>query len=100
GGSAGSGLTVWRGALLPVIDLRLALGLAADGLDDRAWIVVLDDGRRLRGLLAGALRDTREIRAATLAPPRDDLAANRRFVRGITTDAVVVLDAAALLNTD
>lgn len=87
-----AGLTVWRGSLLTVMDLRQVLGLAATGLDDRAWVVVLAADGAARGLLAGALRGLMQATAASLREPGPDLQVDRRFVRAVTDDAVVVLE--------
>ncbi|MEA3245905.1 MAG: chemotaxis protein CheW [Gemmatimonadota bacterium] len=93
-----AGLTVWRGSLLTVLDLRQVLGLPATGLDDRAWVVVLVAGGAPRGLLAGALQGIIAADRAAMREPGPGLRVDRRFVRAVTDGAVVVLDGPTLIS--
>lgn len=90
-----AGLTGWRGDLLTVLDLRVLLGLPAAGLDDRAWVVAVGRERPAFGLLAGALRDLVTVRGDQMSPPRDG--DGRRLVRGVTRDAVQVVDIESIM---
>lgn len=92
------GLTAWRGDLLAVLDPRSILGLGAAALDDRSWIVVIGREAPRFGLLAGALRDVLTIRPERVRPaPGARGAPGHPVVRGVTDDAVLVLEADALL---
>lgn len=82
------GVTMLRGVVLPVADLRAALGRPATGLSDLSRLVVLADV----GLLVGDLEAVAPVRVDDLAPPPE----GARFVRGVTADARVLIDAAAL----
>ena len=87
-------VTAWRGELLPVIDLRAALGLSpAPG--EREWMLVLGTGRAALAVPVDDPGEFRVVPAASLLPPPEGEA--RRHVRALTPDAVAVLDAAALL---
>lgn len=96
-----AGVTLWRGELLVVLDLRQVLGLGVTGLDDRAWVVTIGNEHRSRGLLAGALREAAAVPQRDVSPPeREERGAGTPYVRGVTTDATQLLDAAALLELD
>ncbi|HEY2804470.1 MAG TPA: chemotaxis protein CheW [Gemmatimonadales bacterium] len=91
-----AGLTSWRGDLLAVLDLRVLLGLPAAGLDDRAWVVCIGDTRPVLGLLAGAMQDLVTVPADEIRGPRTR--DPRPLVRGVTRDAVLVVDVEILLK--
>jgi len=93
------GLTGWRGDVLTVLDLRALVHRTAKSLDDLAHVIVLGYERPEFGLLADTLGGVRALPPAELLPPSaDDPAAGSGLVRGITRDAVRVLDAAWLLK--
>jgi purine-binding chemotaxis protein CheW len=92
------GLTVWRGALLKVIDLRPVLGLPVEALHDLAWMIAVGDERPAMGLLTGAPRDLMTVAPEDVALPQEGVAPRRDYLRGITADAVLLLDAAALIR--
>ena len=93
-----AGLTSWRGEILPLLDLEQALDRPREGLDDRAWVVVLErDGRRI-GILTGEPGGMIEIgEEELLRPGKRDLP--DALVRATTRDAVQVLAVGALLDT-
>jgi purine-binding chemotaxis protein CheW len=94
-----AGVTLWRGELLVVLDLRRALELGGTGLDDRAWVVAIADERRALGLLAGALRGLEPIADDDLRAAEPVAAGGSpRPLRGVTPAAIQLLDAAALLE--
>ena len=82
------GITMVRGAAVPVADLRAALGRPAAGLSDLSSLVVLSDF----GLLVGELETVEPIRVDDLAPPPE----GARFVLGVTADARSLIDAVAM----
>lgn len=92
------GLTPWRGDVLTVLDLRRLLGAPTSALDDLARVIVLGDRRPAFGILADALGETVTIVASELFALSDAHAGMREYARGVTRDAVVVLDAAVLLQ--
>ncbi|HVT38362.1 MAG TPA: chemotaxis protein CheW [Gemmatimonadaceae bacterium] len=91
------GVTLWRGAVLRILDLASVLGGSRAGLDDRAMVIAVGEIAPRFGLLVSSL--------ASVAPIvlGEDLARiasrERRFVRHVTADAVQVLDGRALLST-
>lgn len=91
------GVTRWRGDVLTLLDIRSLLGAPATALDDLAIVVVLGQGQPEFGILADTLGEP--MRISTLLP----LASRRGpagdpVVRGVTPDAHLVLDAAALVR--
>jgi purine-binding chemotaxis protein CheW len=91
------GVTVWRGDLLTVLDIRPLLGISTSGLSDLTRLLVLGARRARFGLLVDAVGDV-----ATLADdevheaPASSLA--REYLIGVTADASLVLDGERLLQ--
>lgn len=92
------GVTQWRGDVLTVLDLRSVLGASLRGITDLGRLVVVEGEGRAFGILVERLVGIMEIDAAALRPlPREDAAA-RSLLRGVTDDAVFVVDEEALLE--
>lgn len=58
-----------RGAVMPVIDLRLRLGLGVTEVSSRHVIVVIQHGAQLAGLLVDGVQETFQIDASVLQDP-------------------------------
>jgi purine-binding chemotaxis protein CheW len=97
-----------RGQVVPVIDMRLKLGLsAADETQDTCIIVVevLVDGEPIVvGALADAVREVLEIKADAIEPPpRLGTRLNTEFIKGmgkIDDDFLILLDIDKIFNSD
>ncbi|CAN5124182.1 hypothetical protein BH09GEM1_BH09GEM1_12990 [soil metagenome] len=88
------GVTAWRGRPLTV--LSVGASVAQSNADEH--MIVLGDGRRaMVGLRADTTDDTRVVRRSLLSPAQGG--ARGFFAMGVTTDAVLVLDADAMLNS-
>lgn len=87
------GVTTYRGGMLGVIDLRVALGLASRPARARHLMIVGDASAEL-GLLADAVDDPTDIVIGELLPSPS----GHRLVRGMTSDARVVLAGRSLLE--
>lgn len=74
-----------RGAVLPVVDLAMRLGLAAEEPTERNVIIVVDIGGRTVGLRVDAVSDILSIPQSQLQPP-PEMSADRghSFVRALT----------------
>jgi purine-binding chemotaxis protein CheW len=94
-----AGLTAWRGELLALLDLRTITGTSARALSDLHWVVVLGDEAPAFGILVDALGSVAPISVSSIRPPPAGIAGSRRYVRGITSEAVLVLDGADLIST-
>lgn len=92
-----AGLTLWRGLLLPVVDVAGPLGLAREGLDDRAWLLVVGRHAPMMALLTGLPGGLTRLRAKDITKEGQGVPATP-LVKGITKDAVVVLDPDALVE--
>jgi chemotaxis signal transduction protein len=87
------GVTAWRGRALTV----LSVGGIASTHDAESRLIVLGDGRRaVVGLLADAVDETRVVARSALSPAH--AGARREMAMGVTDDAVLVLDADAMLD--
>ncbi|MEX2182614.1 MAG: chemotaxis protein CheW [Gemmatimonadaceae bacterium] len=92
------GVTAWRGELLVVLDLRASLGLSVAALNDLSRVIVLGEERAAFGVLADAVREIVTLPIAAVRAPPEGVAVQREYLRGITDDAVLVLDAGHLLR--
>jgi chemotaxis signal transduction protein len=87
------GVTAWRGRPLTV--LSLGTKQALDGAERR--LIVLGDDRRARvGMLVDSIDDTRLVARSALS--QANVGARRAMTLGVTDDAILVLDAEAMLN--
>jgi purine-binding chemotaxis protein CheW len=93
------GVTNYRGQILCVFDLRLLLGAPAAGMTDPSRLIVLGDRGVEFGVLADRADEIRSLHAEEiLAPPDAVTGTGREYVRGVTRDALTLLDAAWLLR--
>jgi purine-binding chemotaxis protein CheW len=92
------GITNLRGHILAVIDLRKFFGVAVKGLTDLSRVIVLGGERPEFGVLADTTHEVTTLRAdAVLEPPGSVAGVAREYLRGITQEALIVLDGAVLL---
>jgi purine-binding chemotaxis protein CheW len=87
-----------RGKIRTVIDLKRFFDLPEKGITEANMILLLEhDGVQL-GILADAIRGVRTLASTELQPGLPTLTGRRAdYLRGVTTDRVIVLDAARLL---
>jgi purine-binding chemotaxis protein CheW len=94
-----AGMVDVRGQILTVIDVRTFFDLPQKGLPDLNKVIVLKSGDIAFGLLADAIIGTRSIPAADLQMSLPTLTGIRRdYLRGLTAERIVVLDAGSLLS--
>jgi purine-binding chemotaxis protein CheW len=100
------GVTNLRGAILAVFDLRRFFDLPPKGLTDQSRVLVLglgsgegQDRRNDLGVLADETHEVLGLRAdEVLEPAATAPSIGRAYVRGVSRDAVVVLDGEKLLR--
>jgi purine-binding chemotaxis protein CheW len=93
------GVVNLRGEVLALIDLRTFFGVPARGLTDLSRVLVLGDQRAEFGVLADAASEVITLRVDEIHKPPDSAAGvGREYLRGVTADALIVLDGAALLK--
>jgi len=81
-----AGLCNLRGAVLPLIDLRIRLGAAVAPYDESTRIIVTTAHSSSTGLVVDAVSDVRRVPRSSVQPP-DGLAAGRAdFVIGVIND--------------
>jgi purine-binding chemotaxis protein CheW len=85
------GVTAWRGEILSVLDIRPVLGVAANALNDLTRVIVLGDLRSAFGILADAVGEVISVPTAEIREPAPGVAAARQYVRGVTSQALLVL---------
>lgn len=74
-----------RGAVLPVIDLAMRLGLPETDPEDRNVIIVVDVNSRMMGLRVDAVSDILTLSQDQLQPPPDVATSpGARFVKALT----------------
>ncbi|MFN2397982.1 MAG: chemotaxis protein CheW [Gemmatimonadaceae bacterium] len=94
------GLTGWRGRLLVIVDLRQMLGQPSKSLDDQKFVLVLGKEQPVFGILADLVADMLTLSTSQISQLPYTEAANGRFMRGVTREAQLVLDAAVLLEEE
>ncbi len=78
------GVANLRGRVLPVVDLRLRLGLPAVDFDASSRILVLPARGRLIGLLVDAVSNIERIRPSEIQPiPPDVITERSHYFRGV-----------------
>lgn len=87
-----------RGEILAVFDLNLLFGLGAHTPEGTSRLIVLGEGQPQFGFVADAVNQVTTLKAAELTSP---LAAfsliKQEAVRGVTADALIILDGQVLL---
>ena len=92
------GIVNLRGEIVSVIDLRKFFDLPQTGLPDLNKVIVLESGNMVFGILADAILGVRRIPLAEIQPSLPTLTGIReKYLKGITTERTVVLDAEKLL---
>jgi purine-binding chemotaxis protein CheW len=88
-----------RGEVLAVIDLRKFFGVPARALTEQSRVLVLGGERAEFGVLADATDEVAALRTDDVLEPPDSVAGiGREYLRGVTRDALIVLDGAVLLQ--
>jgi purine-binding chemotaxis protein CheW len=88
-----AGITVWRGNVISLLDVRAALGLSSTALNDLRFVIVVGEARSCAGILVDALQGIATRRAAEFGAPTQE---RSRYGRGLSTDAIMLIDGANL----
>ena len=92
-----AGVAAWRGRVLTVLDLA-ARRESPVALGDSARVIALGTGRAAFGLFADDVEEVQVVNDTDLLAPDDPSPMRAGIVRGVTRDALVVLDSIALLQ--
>lgn len=88
-----------RGEILSVIDMKIFFDLPVRGLTDLDKVVVLQSEKMFFGILADSITGVRHIPVADIQASLPTLRDIRTaFLRGVTSDRTVILDAQKLLS--
>lgn len=91
------GVTNLRGTVLAVMDLRTFFNIPRKGVTDLAHVIVLGGARAEFGILVDALQGHTDIPAAEVRPPAEVSGLRNAYLKGVTRDAILLLDGAKLL---
>jgi len=92
------GIVNLRGEIVSVIDLRKFFDLPQSGLPDLNKVIVLESANMVFGILADTVLGVRRIPLAEIQPTLPTLTGIReKYLKGITPERAVVLDAGKLL---
>lgn len=95
------GLINVRGEVLSVIDIKKFFDLPEKGLTDLNKVIILHSDRMTFGVLADAILGVRTIFISELQPTLPTLTGIREeYLKGVTKERMVVLDAAKLLSDE
>ncbi|MEN6439920.1 MAG: chemotaxis protein CheW [Syntrophobacter sp.] len=93
------GLINVRGLVVSVIDIGKFFDLPAKGITDLNQVIIIQDRAMRFGILADSISGIREISVQDLQPSLPTLKGIREeYLRGITPERLVVLDARKLLS--
>lgn len=91
------GVTGWRGRILTVLDVSsTAVSQREPGAESR--ILVLGERHAAFGILASRIESVRRLAAGSFTPSLEESAGRAEYVRGMTNDAIVMLDVPALIQ--
>ena len=92
------GVTLWRGEVMTVLDLRPLLGVSTVALSDLGRVIVVGRSKAAFGFLADSVTGVRPTLPAEIHPSSGNPGSQQSLVRGITSDATLVLDHEELLR--
>lgn len=94
-----AGVANLRGQILAVVDLRRFFGINVQADVPLARVIVLGQERTEFGVLADAVHEVASLRIDQVKDPPGSVAGiARAYLRGVTADALILLDGAVLLK--
>jgi purine-binding chemotaxis protein CheW len=95
------GVTNLRGEILPVFDLGRLLGLGRTQREKAPLLIVMGETHPQFGFVADAVEQVSTLESSTLTSCATSFgSADHKIVRGVTADALIILDGRALLTDD
>lgn len=92
------GLVNVRGRILSVVDIKKFFDMPDQGISDLNTVIIIWDGTMEFGILADVIAGVRKVAVSDMGPPLPTLTGIRReFLKGVTGERMVILDAARLL---
>ncbi|MCG3147875.1 MAG: Chemotaxis protein CheW [Verrucomicrobiae bacterium] len=94
-----TGIVNVRGRLIPVVDLKKFFDLPANGLQDLHKVIILHSAEMDLGILADDVGGVRSVSVSQLQAALPTLSGiGQEYLRGVTGDRLVVLDAERILG--
>jgi len=92
------GLINVRGLIISVIDIKKFFEMPEKGISDLNKVIIIHDEKMEFGILADSIAGERKIAVSEIGPPLPTLTGIREeFLRGVTGEQMVILDAKRLL---
>jgi purine-binding chemotaxis protein CheW len=92
------GLLNARGRIISVIDIKKFFDMPEKGISDLNKVIIIHDHNMEFGILADSILGVRDIALRDIQPPLPTLTGIRKeYLRGVTGERMVVLDAKKLL---
>lgn len=92
------GLINIRGQILSIIDIKKFFDMAENGISDLNNVIIVHQYNMEFGILADSILGVRDIAIKDIPPPLPTLTGIREaFLKGITAERIVILDAKKLL---
>jgi purine-binding chemotaxis protein CheW len=93
-----AGVVNVRSEIIPALDTRYLFQLPP-GWSDNSKLIILQDNEMRLGILADEVLGVERISYSSLRPPLADMTQEQsRHIRGLTDDAIIVIDALSLMN--
>ncbi|GAB2532852.1 chemotaxis protein CheW [Rhodanobacter koreensis] len=93
-----------RGAIVPVMDLRLRFGLERESYGDTTVVIIVAIAERLFGIVVDGVSDVVDIDQAAISPVPDmGTVVDTRYLKGLATHAermVMLLDVEKLMRPE
>jgi purine-binding chemotaxis protein CheW len=95
------GLANVRGQILSILDLKIFFNLPVKGLGELNKMIIVRNGRMEFGILADDILGTRSVPLdAVHAPPSTVTGIGADYLRGVTEERVIILDADKILGDE
>jgi purine-binding chemotaxis protein CheW len=95
------GLANVRGQILSILDLKIFLNLPAKGLGELNKMIIVRNDRLEFGILADVILGTRTVPLdAVHAPPSTVTGIGAKYLRGVTGEGLIILDADKILGDE
>jgi purine-binding chemotaxis protein CheW len=93
-----------RGAIVPIMDLRLRFGLERESFGDNTVVIIVAVEERLFGIVVDAVSDVVDIDPAAIKPVPDmGVVVDTRYLKGLATHVermVMLLDVEKLMRPE
>lgn len=93
-----------RGAIVPIMDLRLRFGLERENYDDNTVVIIVSLDERLFGIVVDAVSDVLDVDPAAIQPVPDmGAVVDTRYLKGLATYAermLMLLDVEKLMRPE